>query len=53
MHHFWLRLSDSKQLGSRLHHRDIVGFVLKLLKKDLESLKRVEVVEELESDFDK
>jgi hypothetical protein len=35
LHELWLKLSESEQLGSRLHHRDVVGVALRRLEKDL------------------
>ena len=35
LHEIWLKLSESEQLGSRLHHRDVVGVALRRLQKDL------------------
>jgi hypothetical protein len=37
LHELWLKLSKSESLGSRLHHRDIVGVALRRLQKDLSS----------------
>jgi hypothetical protein len=35
LHDLWLKLSESAALGSKLHHRDIVGVALRRLKNDL------------------
>src|SRR5579863_6952219 len=35
LHELWLRLSKSETLGSKLHHRDVVGAALRRLQKDL------------------
>src|ERR1700729_4017154 len=35
LHEIWLRLAASDVLGSRLHHRDVVGVALRRLNKDL------------------
>ena len=35
LHEIWLKLSESDALGSRLHHRDVVGVALRRLQKDL------------------
>jgi hypothetical protein len=35
LHEIWLRLAASDALGSRLHHRDVVGVALRRLQKDL------------------
>ena len=35
LHELWLKLSKSESLGSRLHHRDVVGAALRRLQQDL------------------
>jgi hypothetical protein len=35
LHELWLKLTKSETLGSRLHHRDVVGAALRRLQKDL------------------
>jgi amino acid transporter len=45
VHELWLRLSQ--QVGSKLHHRDIVGVALERLEKDLVNGREQEVVDEL------
>ncbi len=35
LHELWLKLSKSETLGSKLHHRDVVGAALRRLHKDL------------------
>jgi amino acid transporter len=37
LHELWLKLSGDDRLGSKLHHRDVVGVALRRLEKDLES----------------
>jgi len=51
LHDIWLRLSESEQLGSRLHHRDIVGVALRRLRKDLENSDRDHVVAEVQREL--
>jgi amino acid transporter len=51
LHDIWLRLSESEQLGSRLHHRDIVGVALRRLRKDLENNDRDRVVSEVQREL--
>lgn len=46
-HHLWLRLSDKDKLGAKLHHRDVIGYALRELKRDLAGNKHDEVVEQL------
>jgi hypothetical protein len=35
LHKIWLRLSELPGLGSKIHHRDIVGIALRRLEKEL------------------
>jgi len=35
LHRIWLRLSDEAAMGSKLHHRDVVGVALRRLEEDL------------------
>jgi len=51
LHDIWLKLSESEQLGSRLHHRDIVGVALRRLRKDLENSDRDQVVAEVQREL--
>lgn len=51
LHDIWLKLSESEQLGSRLHHRDIVGVALRRLRKDLENSDRDHVVAEVQREL--
>jgi amino acid transporter len=53
LHDIWLKLSESEQLGSRLHHRDIVGAALRRLKKDLDGESRERVIEGLQKELHK
>jgi amino acid transporter len=48
LHDLWLRLSAEPEIGSRLHHRDVVGLALERLQRDLESGDQPEVVSEVE-----
>lgn len=50
-HELWLDLSDREGLGSKLHHRDIVGVALRRLERDLESTGRSQVVEEIRAEM--
>jgi amino acid transporter len=53
LHELWLRLTAERGIGSRLHHRDVVGAALKRLEKDLEGEKRAEVLDELKGEISK
>jgi amino acid transporter len=37
LHKIWLRLSETPELGCKIHHRDVVGIALRRLEKDLEN----------------
>jgi amino acid transporter len=51
LHELWLRLSESEQLGSKLHHRDVVGVALRRLQRDLENHSREELITEVRSEL--
>jgi len=51
LHDIWLKLSESEQLGARLHHRDIVGVALRRLRNDLQNSDRDRVVAEVQSEL--
>jgi amino acid transporter len=48
LHNLWLRLSEERAVGSKLHHRDIVGLALERLEQELDSAKRTELLAEVE-----
>ncbi|MSV34019.1 MAG: APC family permease [Bryobacterales bacterium] len=50
LHDIWLNMSEQEQLGSRLHHRDVVGLALRRLRKDLEQ-GRDEIVTEAQREL--
>jgi hypothetical protein len=51
LHDIWLKLSESEQLGARLHHRDVVGVALRRLQKDLEDHDREDVITEVQREL--
>ena len=51
LHDIWLNLSETEQLGSRLHHRDIVGVALRRLRNDLQNTDRDQVVAEVQREL--
>ena len=51
LHDLWLRLSDQANLGSKLHHRDVIGLALRRLAGDLDAGKREEIVGSLARDI--
>jgi amino acid transporter len=48
LHDLWLKLSVEQGLGSKVHHRDIVGFALCRLENELDGARKREVVSALE-----
>jgi len=53
LHDLWLKLSQSEDLGSKLHHRDVVGVALRRLQKDLEANGRDGVIAEVRKELRK
>ena len=53
VHNLWLRLSEKERLGAKLHHRDVVGFALRRLKRDLENEKHGELLDDLKKEISK
>jgi hypothetical protein len=51
LHDLWLRLSADDALGSKLHHRDVVGLALRLLEKELTGPEREAVLELLSEEL--
>lgn len=50
-HELWLEISEREGLGSKLHHRDIVGVALRRLERDLDGTDRRQVIEELRAEM--
>lgn len=48
LHNLWLRLTAERNVGSRLHHRDVVGLALQNLERELNSSRRADVLAEAE-----
>ncbi len=53
LHEIWLRLAASDALGSRLHHRDVVGVALRRLQKDLTNDGHDTVIGEIQKELRK
>jgi hypothetical protein len=51
LHDLWLKLSSENALGSRLHHRDVVGLALRRLEKELNSEAHDAVLRQLSEDL--
>jgi len=47
LHDLWLDLAAIPEIGSRLHHRDVVGVALRRLERDLSGERRDEALEDL------
>ena len=47
LHEIWLDLSAPKELGSSLHHRDLVGVALRKLRDELKTRQRPDLIEEI------
>src|SRR5262249_30647923 len=45
----WLRPSEQEGLGSKLHHRDVVGVALRRLEDELDGSTRAEILEAAEN----
>jgi hypothetical protein len=50
VHQLWLRLAEETSLGSKLHHRDVVGVALRALEERLDSRDRQEVLQLVEKE---
>jgi hypothetical protein len=48
LHDLWLRLTAENHVGSKLHHRDVVGLALERLQQELDSGQRAEILAKLE-----
>jgi hypothetical protein len=53
LHDLWLKLSQSESLGSKLHHRDVVGAALRRLQKELSGEQREEVISSIQKELRK
>jgi hypothetical protein len=49
LHNLWLQLADEEEVGSKLHHRDVVGLALERLEHDLEGTRRAEILREMQN----
>jgi hypothetical protein len=53
LHELWLNLSEKEGMGSKLHHRDVVGVALRRLEQDLAGADREQVLEDLRRELNK
>ncbi len=49
LHNIWLRLTEQGGVGSKLHHRDVVGVALQRLEEELETSQRNEILGQVEN----
>ena len=49
LHNIWLRLTEQEGVGSKLHHRDVVGVALQRLEEELSSAEHRRILEQVES----
>jgi amino acid transporter len=48
LHNIWLRLTEKEGLGSKLHHRDVVGVALQRIEEELDTSQRAQILVEFE-----
>jgi hypothetical protein len=48
LHNVWLRLTEECAMGSKLHHRDVVGMALEHLEKELDSPRKAEILTQIQ-----
>jgi amino acid transporter len=51
LHELWLKLTQSENLGSKLHHRDVVGAALRRLQKDMGGEECAGVIDEVQREL--
>ena len=47
VHEIWLQLAEDESVGSKLHHRDVVGVALRRMERALGSKERAEILDEI------
>jgi amino acid transporter len=47
LHRIWLKVTNEDEIGSKLHHRDLVGVALRRLEEELDGEERKKIVEQL------
>ncbi len=50
LHDIWLRLTEGEKVGSTLHHRDVVGVALRRLEQELDTERREQIIEDIQSE---
>lgn len=51
LHDIWLRLTEQDEIGSKLHHRDVVGAALRRMEQELDGEQRQQIIEELKKEM--
>ncbi len=51
LHDLWLQLSEDESVGSKLHHRDVLGVALRRMERDLTGERRVDVIDDLKREL--
>ncbi len=51
LHDLWLKLSSDDAVGSKLHHRDVVGLALRRLEQELSGAEREELLRQLQNEL--
>jgi hypothetical protein len=49
LHNIWLRLTEMEGVGSKLHHRDVVGVALQRLEEELSTSERLRILSQVEN----
>ncbi len=50
LHRLWLRLTEESPLGSKLHHRDVVGVALRRMEQELDGPEREQILQAIEDE---
>lgn len=53
LHEIWLKLTEQDEVGSKLHHRDVVGVALRRLERDLIGDRKPDVVQDIQKEMRK
>jgi amino acid transporter len=51
LHRIWLRLTEDPKVGSKLHHRDVVGFALRRLERELDNYDEKQLLAAIEQEL--
>jgi hypothetical protein len=47
VHDIWLQLAEEESIGSKLHHRDVVGVALRRMERAMSSEERAKILDEI------